>query len=387
MLKSSRLALLGMFLGTVSSAMAGEPGIDKAEIRLGVVTDLSGPLSPIGKPVTNGINMRLREANEAGGIHGRTIRYLVEDSGYDTKKGLLLVQKLIDRDGVFMMLGLLGSSINLSSMSYLFDNDRVNFLPVGSFAEAYEPVHKNKFSYFPSYVSQMGSAVPKLVQEKNANRICILHQDDDYGHQVLLGTENGLKTIGKSLAIKTTYKRGATDFSSQVARLKATGCDLVVLGTVTREVVATMAEAKKSGFSPTWLGAFPVYHESVPNLGGEAVEGLYAPMSVPILYSDEVEGAAKDWAGRYKAQYGEDGNVWAMIGYAMGSAFIEIAKKAGPDLTTKSFIEAAEGMGAIPGPLPDTPTVQFSANQRLGQTKSRLSQIKNGRWKIVSDYF
>lgn len=387
MLKSNRAVIAALLVGMAGIALAKQPGVDKAEIRLGVATDLSGPLSPIGKPVTNGINMRLKEANDAGGVHGRSIRYLVEDTGYDTKKGVLLVQKLVDRDEVFAMLGQLGSSINLATMSYLFDNDRVNFLPVGSFAEAYEPVHKYKFSFFPSYVAQMSAAVPKLVQEKNANTICILHQDDDYGHQVLLGTENGLKSIGKSLATRTTYKRGSTEFSSQVARLKAAACDLVVLGTVTREVVATLTEARKNDFRPVWLGAFPVYHESVPALGGEAVEGLYAPMSVSIPYADELDGAAKEWADRYKAQYGEDGNVWSLMGYTMANAFVRIAEDAGADLTTGSFVASAERIGVIAGPMPGTPDLRFTAEQRLGQTKSRLSQIQNGRWKVVSDFF
>lgn len=386
-MKSSGSILFGLLMSVASVTFASQPGVDKSEIRVGVATDLSGPLSPIGKPVTNGINMRFKELNEAGGVHGRKIRYLVEDSGYDTKKGLLLVQKLVDRDEVFAMLGLLGSSINLSAMSYLFDNNRINFLPVGSFAEAYEPVHKYKFSFFPSYVSQMSSVVPRLVEQKGAKTICILHQDDDYGRQVLMGTENGLKTIGKALATKTTYKRGSTDFSSQVARLKAAACDLVVLGTVTREVVATLTEARKNDFRPTWLGAFPVYHESVPALGGEAVEGLLAPMSVSIPYVDELQGATKDWADRYKAQYGEDGNVWALMGYTMANAFIEIATKAGPGLTTESFIKAAESMDRIPGLMPGMPDLRFTADQRLGQTRSRLSEIKNGRWKVVSDYF
>lgn len=386
-MKSSRLAFVGLLMGAAGAALAAQPGVDKVEIRLGVVTDLSGPLLPIGKPATNGINMRIKEVNDAGGVHGRKIKYLIEDSGYDTKKALLLVQKLVERDDVFGMLGLLGSSINLSSMSLLFDNDRLNFLPVGSFAEAYEPVHKYKFSFFPSYVSQMTAVVPKLVQEKGSKTVCILHQDDDYGHQVLTGTEHGLKAIGRSLAAKTTYKRGATDFSSQVARLKAASCDMVVLGTVTREVVATLTEAKKNDFRPVWLGAFPVYHESVPALGGDAVEGLYAPMSVSIPYPDELQGAEKDWAMRYKAQYGDEANVWALMGYTMANAFVEIAKKAGPNLTTKSFIDAAERMDRIAGPIPGTPDLRFTADERLGQKKSRLSQVQKGRWKIVSDYF
>jgi branched-chain amino acid transport system substrate-binding protein len=59
-----------------------------------------------------------------------------------------------------------------------------------------------------------------------------------------------MKTMGKTeLVEKTTYKRGATDFSSQVARMKGAGCDLVVLGTIIRETIGTIGEARKTGFN------------------------------------------------------------------------------------------------------------------------------------------
>ena len=60
--------------------------------------------------------------------------------------------------------------------------------------------------------------MPKLVKEKGAKKVCTIYQDDEFGLEVLRGAEAGLKDVGMELAEKTTYKRGATDFSSQVAQ-------------------------------------------------------------------------------------------------------------------------------------------------------------------------
>ncbi len=81
--------------------------------------------------------------------------------------------------------------------------------------------------------------------------------------------------LGTELVERTSYKRGATDFSSQVARLRAARCDLVVLATVVRETVAAMSEARKIGWDVDMLVTASGYSAQTHELGGAAVEGLY----------------------------------------------------------------------------------------------------------------
>src|ERR1700712_1091585 len=69
-------------------------GITKDEIVLGTVQDLSGPVVSITKPTLNGMLLRIDQINAAGGVRGRKLKLLVEDTGYDPKRGVLGVQKL-----------------------------------------------------------------------------------------------------------------------------------------------------------------------------------------------------------------------------------------------------------------------------------------------------
>jgi branched-chain amino acid transport system substrate-binding protein len=64
---------------------------------------------------------------------------------------------------------------------------------------------------------------------------------------------------------------------------------------------------------------------------------------------------------------------------------IRAMQKAGPNLTADSYNKAIEAMGEIPADMFGTPPMKFTATQRLGSTQSRLSQIQNGRWTVVSD--
>jgi ABC-type branched-subunit amino acid transport system substrate-binding protein len=95
------------------------------------------------------------------------------------------------------------------------------------------------------------------------------------GKNVLDGFTQQLAAMKVDAGTMTSYKRGATDFSAQIARMKADGCDLVVLGTIIRETIGAMTEAKKIGWTVDFLGAIPTNVLEVPALGKDVVEGLY----------------------------------------------------------------------------------------------------------------
>jgi branched-chain amino acid transport system substrate-binding protein len=101
---------------TAGPAIATQ-GVTKNEIVLGSIQDMSGPLASYSKPLVNGMRMHIDEINEAGGINGRKLKLIVEDSGYDPKKGLLAAQKLVQRDQVFAVAGTIGTARRSSGRS------------------------------------------------------------------------------------------------------------------------------------------------------------------------------------------------------------------------------------------------------------------------------
>jgi branched-chain amino acid transport system substrate-binding protein len=362
------------------------PGVSKNEIVLGTVQDQSGPLAAYGKQIRMGMQMRVDEANEMGGVHGRKIKLLIEDDGYDPKKAVLATQKLVTQDaGIFAMVGHLGTAQNIASMPVQFEKGTINFFPITAAREMYEPLHKLKWANAATYYDQMRIAAPRMVKDRNLQRACIIYQDDDFGLEVMKGAEAGLKSIGKEFVEKTSYKRGATDFSSQVARMKAANCDLVVLGTIIRETVGTMAEAKKNGFHPLFVGSSAVYTDLIPKLGGKMADGLYATMTSQHPYLDAAEQPVRFWANKYKTKFGEEPTVFSVYGYGNMENFLKVAFKAGPSLTTDSFVKTLEGM-TFTRDMFGTAEMTFGPNKHLGNQYSRLSQIQDGRWKVVSDY-
>ncbi|HYW56439.1 MAG TPA: ABC transporter substrate-binding protein [Polaromonas sp.] len=375
------LAALALSAGHASA----QQGVSKTEIKLGSIQDLSGPIAGFGKQARLGMLLRVDEINEQGGINGRKLKIIVEDSAYDPKKAVLAAQKLVNQDKIFMMVGHIGTAQNLAAMPVQFDKNVINFFPITAAREMYEPFHKLKYSYAATYFDQMRNATPKLVKEKNLKKVCTMYQDDEFGLEVMRGGEAGLKSIGMEFAEKTTYKRGATDFSSQVAKMKSSGCEMVILGTIIRETIGAIGESRKTGFNPVFLGSSAAYTDLIHKLGGKAMDGLYAAMTVQNPYLDEASQPLRFWANKYKTKFNEDPTVFSVYGYSIIDAFAKVAQKTGNNLNTQSFIKVMDTTTIPPDIFGSAPQT-FSPTKRLGSDVSRLSQITDGKWKPVSDY-
>jgi branched-chain amino acid transport system substrate-binding protein len=363
---------------------AADQGVSKNEIVIGTIQDLSGPIVALSREIINAMNMRVEEANAAGGVHGRKIRLLVEDSGYDTKKAMLAAQKLAENDKIFAVVGTIGTTIALTTQQVFADAGVINLFPIASSRGLYEPPELKFAAHVPYF--QQGRVIVKVMEGKRANRKwCSLVQDDDLGTEILAGIDSGMKQVNKTLVERTTYKRGATDFTSQVARLRGAGCDTVVLGTTLRETVGALNEAKKIGFAPDFVASSAAYTALVPKLGGAVTDGLYAAHAATQPYADSPIPAMREWFAAFTAKYKEEPDGYAVMGYAAVDWTLKAMEKTGPDLTAKSFVATLES-SSFPSDKMGFDTMTFSKTKHLGSEKVRLSQLQNGKWVTVTDY-
>jgi ABC-type branched-subunit amino acid transport system substrate-binding protein len=362
-------------------------GISATEIVVGTHEDLSGPVKGWGVPVANGMKLAAEEINAAGGINGRKIKLVIEDSGYDPKRAVLATQKLIDRDQIFSMVGPMGSPTVLAAQDFVLDAGVTQLFPLTAAEFTFKldptkPQDRLKFSNLLPYVESTRAALKYMMDWKHYKTPCIMFQDDEYGKNVLDGFTQQLAAMKIKSGTETSYKRGASDFSAQVARMKADGCDLVVLGTVIRETIGAMTEARKIGWTVDFLGAGPTNVIEVPALGKDAVEGLYAAALFEIPYEDTAQGKVKEWLANYKKVFGIAANTQAIIGYNAIETFAFYVNLAGKDLTGQNLLVALES-GKEFHDIFGSPAVKFSPTNHLASAETMVQQIQNGRWKVI----
>lgn len=360
-------------------------GVTDSEIVVGSIQDLSGPVAMLGSHFRQGMQMRFDEANASGGVNGRKIRMVVEDSAWDTKKGVLAARKLIEKDQVFAMINTLGSSIAVATIPIALENKVPSLFPAAPIAVTYEPVSPYKFALDMPYDLQVPIGVRYLARTGNYKKVGIIFQDDDFGKDVVKGLTAVTQELGAPICERASFQRGATDFASQVARVKAAGCDLIVIGGSTRETVGIMSEARKLEWKPAFLVTASAYSAQLHQLGGAAVDGLYSTVAFPHPYADDASPQLAAWIKSYKERYGTDPSPFSVGGYLKADLFVRAADTAGRNLTTDSLIKVMDTLSSNGGGMFGVPQIQFKTDDHLGLRSLRIAQVRDGRWRMVSE--
>lgn len=366
-------------------AQAEVQGVTDTEIVLGTHLDLSGPINFWGLPVKNGMEMAVDDINAAGGIHGRKLRLVIEDMGYDPKKAVLATQKLLTRDRIFAMVGSMGTVTSAATMPLVLERGLPHLFPITPAEMFALPFDRLKFAYFAPYYDDVRTSLKHLIAKNGYSRIGILYQDDEFGANILKAAQDQLAESGLQLVSVTSYKRGATDFSSQIARLRSDGADLVVMGTIVRETVGAMAAARNLGWDADFLVSQAGYAPIVAELGKGAVDGLYAGAMTPIPYPDTASPDVLDWIGRYKPKFNQDPNIEAVVGYMVIVTAAMGMENAGRDLTVDSLVAGLEQIREHRNIFGTSP-ISFTPDDHLATRHTFLAQIQNGRWVPLTGF-
>jgi len=360
-------------------------GAAAGEIVIGSLLDLSGPIVSLGTHFRNGTQMRFDEENARGGIHGQKLKLVIEDTGYDPRKALLAAQKLIRQDRVFAVIHNLGSPVVMATMPLFIDAGVLHLFPAAPMREVYEPVHALKFAMSPSYALSVPPAARHLIESLGARRVGILYQDDDMGKEVLRGMDELLGELNLGWCEKTSYKRGATEFSSQIARLKAAQCDFVVLATVVRETVGAYQEARRIGWQVPMLVTASGYTAQVPELGGREMDGLYGVVLSPHPYLAGANARLAAWIKDYRQRFGVEPNTWDVFAYCGADILIKALDRAGPHADARAVSRALEQTRRSRDFF-GNPDLILTPSDHLANRRVRVARIRDGRWENQTDY-
>ena len=391
MRKAITLTLLVFVAGFcfTGNLFGGEVGVTDKEIVVGSHQDLSGPIAGWGTQVKTGLEMKAREINEAGGIFGRKIRMVIEDSAYDPKKAIMVTNKMISRDKVFAFVGNMGSPTAGATKPIISRKKIPQMMPLTAASLFFEPYDRYSFGGYTPYYDQARCVVRYFVKEKGYKRIGIMYQDDEMGAIMLKGVKDQLAMYKMDLASAESYKRGATEFSSQIAKLRKADVQLVVLATVIRETVGALKEANKLGWKVDMCGMTPAFTKYVPGLcmkAGFSPDGFYCTGQTPYIYADSPLPTVRDWWKRFVTWFGKEPDMPVCAGYS-GIMYFELAaKRAGKDLTREKFIDALETFRNEPDPIFGGPGLTFNSTSHQGANEVFMAQVKGGRFVKISDF-
>ena len=361
-----------------SFAHAG--GVSDTEIVVGTHLDLSGPVAAGMPMLRNAMQMRLDEANAAGGVNGRKFRLIVEDNGSQPQLAVRAVQKLIKSDNVFAIINPFGSGTNAATVKATTDAGVVVFAPWAA-SGIIQKISGNSpllFTTIQNYDSTTATGLSWAIKNWNVKKVGVIYQEGPFGDLVRAGMNTALKQAGLTVTAEAAWKSGDIDFSSQVAKMKAANVDLILAGTIVRETVGVMAEVKKLGWKEVKvLTTLPGRSSIVALLGKDTVEGLYGIGGWQLHGVDTTNVDAKKFIANYKQKFNADPDENAANAYSYTDWFLACVQAASRGLTTESFSKAAQSVSHQDF---TTYSKQSFVGNHVGPEFASIDLIKGGRW-------
>jgi branched-chain amino acid transport system substrate-binding protein len=360
-------SLLATVLLAGAPALA-QQGITDTEIVIGDVEPLTGPPALLGVAASIGHKIAIAEANNAGGINGRKIKYVLEDDGYVTARTIQGVKKMIEVDKAFAMLGISGSGQSIAVMPVLEKAGIPTVIDVAPVKFLWEPARKNVFVVGQSYEEGIIHLVKYLADKNPGKKWGLITQDDDYGITVRDGFDSVVKEKKLNVVYSGNYKKGQQDFSSDMLQLKDSGAEVFLAGGIIAENIAMMKELEKLNVKPVTGIFWPGRVEPVLKLMGPAGDGIYA-----VDYVEPFAGeAGKAFLEKAKPLVSEAElkgiNRYTMTGYAAAKVLIAAIERCGKQPTwacTITELEKTKNVETgVMAPISFGAGVRFS-NQKL----------------------
>jgi ABC-type branched-subunit amino acid transport system substrate-binding protein len=358
---------------------ASVPGVTDTEITLGTHMPLTGPAAAGYSKISPATKAYFDYVNANGGVHGRKIKYLVEDDGYNPANTQTLVRKLVLEDKVFAIVNGLGTPTHTGVLDFL-KTQKVPDLFVASGSRSWNQPEKypTTFGFQPDYTVE-GKIIADFVKKTYPGQVvCHMGQDDDFGRDSLAGVEQVLGADG--VKERQKYVTSNTNITPQIQAFKAAGCQVVISATIPAFTALSIGTAAKlGGFKPQWVpSSVGADYTTLSGLLGEAkvlLEGLVAPGYLPVSTD-----TSNPWVQLYQKVNQEyngnapfDNNI--MFGMTVGYLTVQVLLKAGKDLTRENLIAAVESGGfknAAVGPY------RFSASDHSGIGGMQMGRVTGG---------
>ena len=367
--------------------LAGVParGVTDTEIVIGSQNDLSGPAGLLGAEAVNGARLRFEEVNAAGGIHGREIRFVVEDAQYQIPRAIQATNKLVNRDNIFAMLLSMGTPMNNAVMETLFEAGVPNVFPISGARQMVVPFRPMMFTARGIYYDETRAGVRYFVEERGAQSICVMYQDTDYGQEILEAAQDQTEAMGMTVTEVTAHRPTDTEFTAAVLRLRNAGCDTVMMGTINRDTILIFEAARKMGWTDvSFVGQNASYNKAIAATESGAAEGYYAFVHIAAIYGeDEKSPEVARWYRSFTERFGSEPGYPAIEGYRNAGILVDALEMAGRDLSAGGLMAALESLTDYEDIFGYRLT--FGPDDHKGVDESVLTTVVDGRWVTLEE--
>jgi branched-chain amino acid transport system substrate-binding protein len=367
-------------------------GVTDSEIRFGISAAFSGPAKELGQNMRLGIEAAFKLANADGGVHGRQLRLIATDDGYEPSRTAVTMKQLYEKDQVFGIVGNVGTPTATVGLPYALERKMLFF---GAFTGAgllrNDPPDRYVFNYRASYAEETAATVHYLVKVKRlrTDQIAVFAQQDPYGDSGFSGVAKAIRSLGgkDNAILRLNYQRNTVDVDAAVDQLRKSRIPIkAVIMVPTYRAAAKFIEKTRDAYpdmiyaSVSFVGSTALANELML-LGKRFAKGVIVTQVVPALEGHS--SLVLDYKSALtKYLPGEAADYVSLEGYVAANVLIEALKRNGPELDTETLVETLENLRDLDIGL-GTP-VSFSRSEHQGVHKVWGTQLdENGRYQPI----
>jgi branched-chain amino acid transport system substrate-binding protein len=376
------------------STPAATPGVTATQIKLGATIPITGPAAAYGS-VGRGADAYFKYVNSRGGVFGRKIDYEYLDDEFDVAKTITLTRQLVEQDQVLAIFNSVGTEHALAIRSYLNDR-KVPQLFIGSGVSKLATEHARypwSMGYLPSFAGEGAVYGRYIAAHRPKARIAVLYENSDFGKDMLDGLRRGLRGKGKIVGTQA-YEVADADVASQLAKLKSSGADTLMLFATPKFAIFGYVGAFRLGWHPQVYVTSVSISPDIMKIARVATSRKQVEGSVSIAFVKDP--TARQWAKDrtvrlYKSimqrflPSAKSDDVFNYYGMAVAYTMVDTLRKAGRNLTRAGVLKAATHLDEVnPFLLPGV-RIQTSSSDYYPMDKVKLARYKSDHWQFFGN--
>ncbi|MEO0124019.1 MAG: ABC transporter substrate-binding protein [candidate division WOR-3 bacterium] len=314
-------------------------------IKIGLVAPLTGDVKTFGESTKNGFLLAIEEVNSQGGINGKQIKTFIQDDKNDPTEAQNAGSKLINQDGVKLIIGSVSSKCSIPLAQVCQDASAVMITPTSTNPKVTirDDGSRKDFIFRACFIDPFqGRVAAKFALENlKAKTTAILY---DVGNDYVKGLaefyrDNFIQGGGQVLVYES-YQKDDTDFSALLTKVKQANPDILYIPDYYNKVGLIAKQARQIGVKSILMGGDGWDSPEMLKIAGDAIVGGYFTNH----YSpDDPRPEVQEWVKKYLAKYGSSPDALATLGYDATCLLLEAIKKANSDNPVK-VKEALQGI-------------------------------------------
>jgi branched-chain amino acid transport system substrate-binding protein len=374
-------ASIASFILATTATASAEDGVTADTIVFGQAAVLTGPAAALGQGMKTGMNAAFDEINKKGGIHGRKLKLISADDGYEPEKSIVATKKLIEEDKVFALIGPVGTPTSAAAQP-IATAAKVPF--IGAFTGAgflRDAKLANVINIRASYDAETEAWVRHLTEDLKIKKIAIFYQDDAFGRAGLSGFKKAMEKRSLPIVAEGTYERNTVAVKTALLNIKKEDPEAVVMVGAYKPSAEFIKLARKISFDPVFVNISFVGASALAKELGEDGKGVIVSQVVPFPWDASMKVIA-DYQAAIKAADGKaEPEFVSLEGYLVGRLVGAALEKAGASPTREGLLKAIKDTGKFDfGGL----TMTFGANDNEGLDHVFMTMIQaDGKFKAI----